>query len=114
MIVTVESASGLTNAYRSVESATGSLEISGASRWEDMAHSPRWVCRGNGSRSRAGGAAGGSAGGAQDVRSELLVAEADLAGSDEDADLAGAGVPHVGHDGLVAAGRRPAAGGRPR
>src|SRR6476469_1383707 len=38
MIVTESGRSGLTNAYRSVLSATGSLEISGASRWVDMAH----------------------------------------------------------------------------
>src|SRR3989442_4301389 len=33
-IVTVSGLSGLTNAYRSVLSATGSLEILGASRWD--------------------------------------------------------------------------------
>src|SRR4029453_5537833 len=38
MIVTVSGASGLTNAYRSELSATGSLLISGASRCEDMRH----------------------------------------------------------------------------
>src|SRR5579862_751246 len=38
MIVTVSGRSGLTNAYRSVLSATGSLEISGASRCDDMHH----------------------------------------------------------------------------
>src|ERR1700760_3419594 len=37
MIVTVSGASGLTNAYRSELSATGSLLISGASRCDDMA-----------------------------------------------------------------------------
>src|SRR3974390_427309 len=36
MSVTVSGASGLTNAYTSVLSATGSLEISGASRCDDM------------------------------------------------------------------------------
>ena len=36
MIVTVPGLSGLTKAYTSVLSATGSLEISGASRWDDM------------------------------------------------------------------------------
>ena len=35
MIVTVSGLSGLTNAYRSVLSATGSMEINGASRWLD-------------------------------------------------------------------------------
>ena len=35
MIVTVSGLSGLTNAYTSVLSATGSLLISGASRWDD-------------------------------------------------------------------------------
>ena len=38
MMVTVSGLSGLVKAYRSVLSATGSLEISGASRWEDMVH----------------------------------------------------------------------------
>src|SRR2546425_13176627 len=37
-IVTVFGRSGLTNAYRSVLSATGSLEIPGASRCDDMTH----------------------------------------------------------------------------
>src|ERR1700694_3081945 len=37
MIVTVSGLSGLTNAYVSVLSATGSLLISGASRCDDMA-----------------------------------------------------------------------------
>src|SRR5215472_19309153 len=36
MRVTVLGRSGLTKAYTSVLSATGSLEISGASRWDDM------------------------------------------------------------------------------
>src|SRR5262245_50417583 len=36
MIVTVSGLSGLTNAYVSVLSATGSLLISGASLWEDI------------------------------------------------------------------------------
>ena len=36
MIVTVSGLSGLTNAYTSVLSATGSLLISGASRWDDI------------------------------------------------------------------------------
>src|SRR3954452_11202706 len=40
MIVTVSGWSGLTNAYRSELSATGSLLISGASRCEDMNHRP--------------------------------------------------------------------------
>src|SRR6266566_6521058 len=36
MIVAVSGSSGLTNAYTSVLSATGSLLISGASRWDDI------------------------------------------------------------------------------
>src|SRR3954452_13199259 len=40
MIVTVSGASGLTNAYRSLESATGSLLISGASRCDDTSGLP--------------------------------------------------------------------------
>src|ERR1700745_464649 len=38
MNVTVSGASGLTNAYTSVLSATGSFEISGASRCDDMCY----------------------------------------------------------------------------
>src|SRR6516164_10553298 len=38
MSVTVPLFSGLTKAYRSVLSATGSFEISGASRCDDMSH----------------------------------------------------------------------------
>ena len=44
MIVTVSGRSGLTNAYVSVLSATGSLEISGASRCDDMVP-PHRLCR---------------------------------------------------------------------
>src|SRR3954466_11468846 len=40
MIVTVSGLSGLTNAYRSELSATGSLLISGASRCEDISYGP--------------------------------------------------------------------------
>ena len=36
MIVTVSGSSGETNAYVSVLSATGSLLIAGASRWDDI------------------------------------------------------------------------------
>src|ERR1700757_397277 len=43
MIVTVSGLSGLTNAYRSVLSATGSLLISGASRWDDTYATPPCV-----------------------------------------------------------------------
>src|ERR1700734_440416 len=42
MSVTVSGLSGLTNAYTSVLSATGSLEISGASRCDDI-YLPRWL-----------------------------------------------------------------------
>src|SRR5579875_350517 len=38
--VTVLGLSGLTKAYRSVLSATGSLEMSGASRWDDISLPP--------------------------------------------------------------------------
>src|SRR5213596_3437164 len=41
MIVTVSGLSGLTNAYRSVLSATGSFEISGASQCENMRIPPK-------------------------------------------------------------------------
>src|SRR3954453_24070120 len=51
MIVTVSGVSGLTNAYRSELSATGSLLISGASRCDDMALGPlggqRWTALSN-------------------------------------------------------------------
>src|SRR5437899_11336232 len=52
MSVTVSGRSGLTNAYRSVVSATGSLEISGASRCDDIPHLFR-----NGARLVAGDSA---------------------------------------------------------
>src|ERR1700733_8464612 len=42
MSVTVSGLSGLTNAYTSVLSATGSLEISGASRCDDI-QLPHWL-----------------------------------------------------------------------
>src|SRR5580700_4424549 len=42
MSVTVVGLSGLTNAYTSVLSATGSLEISGASRCDDI-YLPHWL-----------------------------------------------------------------------
>ena len=46
MSVTVSGTSGLTNAYTSVLSATGSLEIWGASRWDDMTYlGSFWICR---------------------------------------------------------------------
>src|SRR5437773_11812549 len=38
--VTLEVSAGSTNAYRSVLSATGSFEIAGASRWEDIEDHP--------------------------------------------------------------------------
>ena len=41
MSVTASGLSGLTNAYTSVLSATGSFEISGASRWLDIRPSSR-------------------------------------------------------------------------
>src|SRR5215469_14956413 len=45
MIVTVSGLSGLTKAYRSVLSATGSLAISGASRCDDMRSALRLLRR---------------------------------------------------------------------
>src|SRR5439155_933171 len=38
--VTLDVSAGSTNAYRSVLSATGSFEIAGASRWEDIEDHP--------------------------------------------------------------------------
>src|SRR5580700_6793368 len=86
MIVTVSGSSGLTNAYRSVLSATGSLEISGASRWDDMAQITRrvrWIA---------------SAGGGGQLLSKLRALDGDLLGAEIDGEGAGLGVQQVGED----------------
>src|SRR6185437_8038377 len=75
MIVTVPGSSGETNAYVSVLSATGSLLIAGASRWDDISCLlPRL---------------------ARDLRGELTVADGDFAFAGHDRDPV---VVYVGHD----------------
>src|SRR5882762_6618990 len=78
--VTVSGWSGLTNAYTSVLSATGSFEISGASRCEDMVPP---------STDRAG-----------EPGSEFAVGDQDLTMADHDCELAGLDVLHVHHERL--------------
>src|SRR5215813_8556852 len=87
MIVTVLGASGLTKAYVSVESATGSLEISGASRCDDMTTSSPGL---------------GGVGGAHHTRDELLVLHDDLLGALHDRDVAGGSVTNMEDDRAVA------------
>src|SRR5690349_2437251 len=78
MMVTVLARSGLTKAYVSVLSATGSLLMAGASRWVDISLTP---C---------------SAGRVDDSAHQRLVLDRDLALTDDDGELAAAGVAHVG------------------
>src|SRR5262252_4652483 len=80
MSVTLSGRSGLTNAYTSVLSATGSFEISGASRCEDMADLSG---RGEGP------------GDSGDARGEVVVVHDDLLLADHDGDLSGVGVADV-------------------
>src|SRR6185437_6178426 len=75
MIVTVPGSSGETNAYVSVLSATGSLLIAGASRWDDI--SCLLLRR------------------ARDSRGELAVADGDFAFAGHDRHSV---VVYVGHD----------------
>src|SRR5207237_1267341 len=75
MIVTVLGSSGETNAYVSVLSATGSLLVAGASRWDDM--SCLLLCR------------------ARDLRGELTVADGDFAFAGHDRDPV---VVYICHD----------------
>src|ERR1700733_8850999 len=86
MSVTVSGLSGLTNAYTSVLSATGSLEISGASRCDDMRLPHR----------NRSGQPGGQRG----------VVNLGPAGAGEDLQLARAGVAEVHDDRGVGRGRR--------
>src|SRR5262245_8531703 len=79
MIVTVSGRSGLTKAYTSVESATGSFEISGASRCDDMA--------------ALLSAHVGGVGGADDTGDEGAVVDDHLGGAVVDRDLAAISVP---------------------
>src|SRR5215470_1153258 len=86
MRVTVFGRSGLTNAYTSVLSATGSLAVSGASRCDDIPNLPSL----NGPR-QPGGQGG--------------VTEPHLAGPGENLKLSGGSVPQVHHEGTGV--RRP-------
>src|SRR5580700_4713364 len=97
------------NAYRSVLSATGSFEISGASRCDDM----NYLTGSNGQRA-------GSAERPGDPGGQLLVLQLDLAGSVEHLDVPGLGVAHVQDDGTgrqrlhhVVVARCRAVGSRP-
>src|SRR6266566_2158145 len=110
MSVTVPGLSGLTNAYTSVLSATGSLAISGASRCEDTRLPHRLETGSNrlGSGSRMvrtgrraclqlpGGS--GSADRPGDPGGEVLVAQPGLAGPGEYLDVSRPGIAHVHHD----------------
>src|SRR5689334_4949693 len=80
MIVTVPGSSGDTNAYTSVLSATGSLLIAGASRWDDIS---------SGSLLRRAGDPGG----------DLAIVQLHLALTRHHRDLSGVGLADVGHDG---------------
>src|SRR3954466_14787484 len=75
MIVTVSGSSGLTKAYRSEESATGSLLISGASRCEDI------------------GKPLSALDGFEQAGSELLVGQGRLRPAGEDVERALRGIP---------------------
>src|ERR1700734_263625 len=96
MSVTVSGWSGLTNAYTSVLSATGSLEISGASRCDDIALPPL-------------------PGGAGDPGGQVTVAYPGLGGTGEQLDVAGPQVADVQYEragaGFLAAGRGRGSGG---
>src|ERR1700729_2331772 len=78
MIVTVPGSSGETNAYRSVLSATGSLLIAGASRWDDICSS--------------------SARRASDPGSDLAIVQLHLTLAGHHRDLTGAGIADVRDD----------------
>src|SRR5690348_12228149 len=80
--VTVSGLSGETNAYVSVPSATGSLEISGASRWDDISLASRGV---------------------EDAGHEVAVLDDHLALADEQPDLGKPVVLDVGDDRLAGA-----------
>src|SRR5580698_4020408 len=90
--VTVPGLSGLTNAYTSVLSATGSLEISGASRCDDI-YLPHWL-----ERARMGVNRWGSPDRPDDPGGQVLVAQAGLAGPGEHLDVPGPRVADVHHD----------------
>src|SRR3954469_25090663 len=100
MIVTESGRSGLTNAYRSVLSATGSLEISGASRWDDMAHLTGAGARTGQGRREGCGIRGPSGDGAHELTGDARVADRHFAMADVQGDLARAGVDHVCDHGI--------------
>src|SRR5215470_14726931 len=97
MSVTVSGRSGLTNAYTSVESATGSLVISGASRCDDIPNLTAIV----GVRRLLGHLEV-----PQQLPDEGGVAEPDLAVAGEDVHLAVGGVREVHHE-RAGPGRSP-------
>src|SRR5262245_17013520 len=96
-IVTVFGRSGLTNAYRSVLSATGSFEMPGASRCDDMGDPP--LCLGV-RRVRERSAVGG----ADDPSCEVGVAMHDLLVPDHQPHLAARALAHVREDRLGCVG----------
>src|ERR1700722_20530665 len=92
MSVTVSGLSGLTNAYTSVLSATGSLEISGASRCDDI-DLPHWLERARMDRCGLTDRAG-------DPGGQVLVAQGGVAGPGEHLDVPGLRVADVHQDGF--------------
>src|SRR5580704_29710 len=112
MSVTVSGLSGLTNAYTSVLSATGSLEISGASRCDDI-YLPHWLETGS-RRARTGPKlsrnwlewaddsgwqrVAASADGPGDPGGQVLVPHPGLAGPGEHLDVPRSGIAYVLHD----------------
>src|SRR3954451_18197665 len=92
MIVTVSGSSGLTKAYRSEESATGSLLISGASRCEDI------------------GKPLSALDGFEQAGSELLVGQGRPRPAGEDVERALRGIPQRDHQRLAVVLRRGLAG----
>src|ERR1700749_1838768 len=102
--VTLSGWSGLTNAYTSVLSATGSFEISGASRCDDMANSLLAM--------RMGELRGNQLpDGVGQPGDEGLVADDGVVGSGEDVELAGACGPQVHDEGGAGVGRVLGVGG---
>src|SRR2546425_771872 len=85
MMVTVSGCSGLTKAYVSVLSATGSFEISGASRWDDM----RFLLSDGGLRLVRG---------AGDAAHQVGVVDRDLLAAGHDGELAAARIADVGDE----------------
>src|SRR5581483_3220471 len=87
--VTVSGLSGLTKAYTPVLSAAGSLEIAGASRWDDMSWFTFLQCVATWLTLLRG---------RHEAPDQLAVADDDLACADEECDLAGLAIAHVRDD----------------